>query len=489
MDIIKAFQKNEIGINITIKGTCTEPLFRASDIGEVLEMSNINKLIGDFDREERVSLKVMTPGGEQEVTFLTEFGLYQVLFTSRKPIAKQFKKWVCVVIKEIRINGMYNLENQLEEKDRELLGAKENTLLETYKNTRGVYLAYIDYDKQIVKFGHGTIGERVKRHKKEIGEEFSLQYVIDTQYDRELETLIKRKLKDKVFSKNFENRRSACTELIQLDKNYTIENLYRDVIKLKKLIKDEVIIHLKEQIKNLKMRLNEDDSESELSDFDEVQMNEETKEETENVKIKTERKKVKVYKFKIEENKAILINTFDSVREAAKRENITESAIIGRIKCGSNIDNHIWSYEENIPLEIFSTKRTKVYKLDTDLNVLQIFDSIQEASDKENISTRKMQRMIKSISISDGIIYSKVNNPVVNVNYEKWKTKAVNKIDVCGNITKTFRSVNDAIVSEKIPHATMCRLIKNKIMRNNVYYEHAKPKINKEAYSEPSDDF
>jgi prophage antirepressor-like protein len=57
-----------------------------------------------------------TLGGKQDVTFLTEKGLYQVLFTSRKPIAKTFKNWVCEV-KDTRLTGKYSLEKQLKEKD------------------------------------------------------------------------------------------------------------------------------------------------------------------------------------------------------------------------------------------------------------------------------------------------------------------------------------------------------------------------------------
>lgn len=111
-------------------------MFRSSDIAQVLDIGNIRPSIQDFDETEKVVNTINTLGGNQEVTFLTEKGLYQVLFTSRKPIAKQFKNWVCEVIKEIRINSVYNLEKQLIEKDKELLGVKENTLLETYKYSK-----------------------------------------------------------------------------------------------------------------------------------------------------------------------------------------------------------------------------------------------------------------------------------------------------------------------------------------------------------------
>src|SRR5579872_1996396 len=115
MDIIKAFEANELTIHITIQGSTEEPLFRASDIGTVLGISNIHTSIKDFDGSEKVIHTMDTLGGPQEVTFLTEAGLYEMLFKSRKPIARQFKKWVCEVIKEIRLNGKYQLEKQLKD--------------------------------------------------------------------------------------------------------------------------------------------------------------------------------------------------------------------------------------------------------------------------------------------------------------------------------------------------------------------------------------
>ena len=39
--------------------------------------------------------------------FLTEYGLYEVLMQSRKPIAKEFKKGVKAILKEIRQQGYY----------------------------------------------------------------------------------------------------------------------------------------------------------------------------------------------------------------------------------------------------------------------------------------------------------------------------------------------------------------------------------------------
>ena len=81
------------------------PLFRANDIGEVLEMSNIKAHNQHFNKSEKVVNTIDTLGGSQQVTFLTEKGLYKVLFKSRKPIAEKFQNWVCEVITPFDISN------------------------------------------------------------------------------------------------------------------------------------------------------------------------------------------------------------------------------------------------------------------------------------------------------------------------------------------------------------------------------------------------
>lgn len=56
-----------------------------------------------------------TLGGNQNITFLTEIGLYRLIGISRKPNARKFQKWIAMVVKEIRLNGKYELEKSLKE--------------------------------------------------------------------------------------------------------------------------------------------------------------------------------------------------------------------------------------------------------------------------------------------------------------------------------------------------------------------------------------
>ena len=136
MDIVKAFNTNDLHTEVVIKGTKTDPLFRASDIGIILEINNIRMSIIDFDEsEKRAVSSTDSTGRMQDVTFLTEKGLYKVLFRSRKPIAQRFQGWVCEVIKEIRLNGIYELQKEVDQKQKELEQTKnEMSAIETTKN-------------------------------------------------------------------------------------------------------------------------------------------------------------------------------------------------------------------------------------------------------------------------------------------------------------------------------------------------------------------
>lgn len=101
--------------NIEIYGTFEEPLFKANDIGNLLEIKKIRTTLDNLDDECKVLKDAHTNGGIQQQIFLTEEGLYEVIFISRKPIAKEFRKWVRKLIKQIRLNSNDKLQNRIKE--------------------------------------------------------------------------------------------------------------------------------------------------------------------------------------------------------------------------------------------------------------------------------------------------------------------------------------------------------------------------------------
>ena len=109
MSVLQVIEQREIlGKQLTMYGDFENPLFLAKEVAEWIDydLSSINKMLNSVDEDEKVRNIVPTLGGNQEAWFLTEDGLYEVLMQSRKPIAKQFKKEVKTLLKNIR-KGRY----------------------------------------------------------------------------------------------------------------------------------------------------------------------------------------------------------------------------------------------------------------------------------------------------------------------------------------------------------------------------------------------
>jgi prophage antirepressor-like protein len=215
MDIVKAFNSNDLHTEIIIKGDVQNPLFRASDIGLVLDMGNIRTTINDFNETEKVVHSMDTPGGLQNVTFLTEKGLYKVLFKSRKPIAEKFQNWVCEIIKELRLKGTYDLEQQLKKTKIELtqiedkkkkeydiqlakekILEREKVLLKEFETIGSIFyiikVKTFENGQYIVKIGESRIGilGRYKEHKYKYDECLLLDCFLVNR-SKDFETFIK----------------------------------------------------------------------------------------------------------------------------------------------------------------------------------------------------------------------------------------------------------------------------------------------------------
>lgn len=105
---LQVLQKtNLLGKELTVYGTAENPLFLAKEVAEWIEHSDVSMMTRNLDEDEKGTSIVCTPGGNQEMTTLTEDGLYEVLMLSRKPIAKQFKKGVKRILREIRTKGEF----------------------------------------------------------------------------------------------------------------------------------------------------------------------------------------------------------------------------------------------------------------------------------------------------------------------------------------------------------------------------------------------
>ncbi|MCD3217803.1 phage antirepressor Ant [Clostridium botulinum C] len=110
-------QREVLGKDFKIYGTIENPLFLAKDVSNWIEHSKTSMMLQGIDEDEKLRETIFTSGQGREMWFLTEDGMYEVLMQSRKPIAKQFKKQVKGILKDIRKHGMYARDELLENPD------------------------------------------------------------------------------------------------------------------------------------------------------------------------------------------------------------------------------------------------------------------------------------------------------------------------------------------------------------------------------------
>ncbi|MBR2005607.1 MAG: Bro-N domain-containing protein [Thermoguttaceae bacterium] len=99
--------RDVLGRRFEVYGTFEEPLFLAKDVAEMIEHEDVSSMLRNIDEDEKMVLRLLSGelGGNPNKWFLTENGLYEVLFQSRKPIAKAFKAEVKKILKELRLRG------------------------------------------------------------------------------------------------------------------------------------------------------------------------------------------------------------------------------------------------------------------------------------------------------------------------------------------------------------------------------------------------
>ena len=83
-----------------------EPWFVSADPLKILGLNRSS--IATLDEDEKGVHSVDTLGGRQEVSIISEPGLYSLILRSRKPEARKFKRWIThEVLPSIRKHGMY----------------------------------------------------------------------------------------------------------------------------------------------------------------------------------------------------------------------------------------------------------------------------------------------------------------------------------------------------------------------------------------------
>lgn len=109
---IQIYTHEEFG-RLRVKIVDGNPWFSAPDTCNALNISNVSQALTRLDDDEKMTLRLNEchsgqRGGAQMMNFVSEPGLYHLIFQSRKPEARHFQRWVYHdVILAIYKTGVY----------------------------------------------------------------------------------------------------------------------------------------------------------------------------------------------------------------------------------------------------------------------------------------------------------------------------------------------------------------------------------------------
>lgn len=118
-ETIKTFTSEQFG-DVRVTTINGEPWFVAADVCRALELDQVTNAVRKLDDDEKGTTLISIKGGqgavnEKAVNIVSEPGLYSLVLGSRKPQAKEFKRWIThEVIPSIRKHGAYMTPETIE---------------------------------------------------------------------------------------------------------------------------------------------------------------------------------------------------------------------------------------------------------------------------------------------------------------------------------------------------------------------------------------
>lgn len=110
MNELQVFNNAMFG-NVRIILQDNEPWFVAKDVCECLEISNSRQALSRLDTDEKADVILNDGSQNRNMNIVNEYGLYSLVLSSRKPEAKEFKRWIThEVLPSLRKYGTYSMD-------------------------------------------------------------------------------------------------------------------------------------------------------------------------------------------------------------------------------------------------------------------------------------------------------------------------------------------------------------------------------------------
>ncbi len=222
--------------------------FKGKDVALILEYKDTKQAIRDnVQTEDKLFLENIhqlggvqsTPlkfGGvqptpltynEKNTIYINESGLYSLVFNSKMPQAKSFKKWVTSdVLPNLRKHGSYIIPATITENTKPSVYLNQN--VSSFHNKNVIYVAYIGKhnDELLYKYG---ISSRIfvrdyAEHRKAF-DVFDLIYIAETDNNAYIETQFQNELKVRNIHRCLSVKNKKYTELFTVNNHFTIDIL------------------------------------------------------------------------------------------------------------------------------------------------------------------------------------------------------------------------------------------------------------------------
>ena len=200
---------NFSGQDVRIITINDEPWFVGKDVADILGYSNSRKALSDHvDDEDKGVTKSDTLGGNQNITIINESGLYSLILKSKKPEAKQFKRWVTSdVLPTIRKHGAYNAKVPTTQRELVQLALSANEETNQRIDVIENKIHDIEENKLITTEDKGTIDSHVRKKVYQICKDLRLNQEAKSMLFKDLGSSIKQlfnvpnrgRIKDKDF--------------------------------------------------------------------------------------------------------------------------------------------------------------------------------------------------------------------------------------------------------------------------------------------------
>lgn len=143
--------------SLSILGDILNPLFIAQQVCSILGYKLARKAVADHcDPEDVCKIEVQTNGGKQLVNCVNESGLYALIFGSKLPKAKQFKRWVTnEVLPAIRKQGAYISDKLTYEEALKIVEEKHANETQTISNEQQYELS-----SRVMRKTHALFGNK-----------------------------------------------------------------------------------------------------------------------------------------------------------------------------------------------------------------------------------------------------------------------------------------------------------------------------------------